>query len=1571
MHDFSRRLPGMIALLTILISVSAAVLPSVCSAVTFNNISGSRMAAPTAPVTAISVAATSPAATALAGTDGGGIYAMNVGGSSWTQATAGMTNRRVQSVAVHPADPTVIYAGTRAGLFRSQNSGQSWSAINSGLANRDVRALAITPTSSVLGSTVVFAGTAAGVYKSTDGGVSWTAFNGAGLTSTDIYSLLISGTVLYAGTGDGVFSSPYAASSWSAATGFPASSVITAMVKATAGTFFAGTSTGGAYTSSDGSTWTPDSGGLANLLIHSLSVDSSGNNVYAGTEGGVFRKTYATQWPVNWSSSGSGITTPNIIRSLATGSSNRVYAGTDLGVFTSTNGGSSWSQLNGGLVSGQTVAINPSNPTLLSGGLAGGGGYSSSNRGVSWSASVSGLTNSFVTALAFDPATAGLVYAATGAGIFRSADSGQTWTDITGNISNTDVRALAIPVSGSPPLHAGTSAGVFTWDGVNWITHTGGLPGNPAYPDVTCLAFSGATLFAGTNGSGIYRSVGGAAWTQLLTGLGSSRISAMAVDASAGFIYAGTDAGVHKSTLASNGDTWTRIANNTSDNIRSLAVNQTVPPGPATPISVLVAGTSAGAFATTDAGATWSAIPNKSSDAILNGLALDDQWPQSLHAATGRGLASTQLIPALTVTPATGYAISPAHINSIKNQQLAMANAGLLDLTISNHSISNYNLANLSAPPSVSIGGTSPCASLPTVGTPVVLRANQSCTLVLTFTPTVSGSNSADVTFTSNDTAVPNRTVTLNWLADDPLPTSQITSPVNGESIRTPKQVVGIASDIGSGLQDVKISVDGGTNWLPTTQTVPGSWASWQYNWSPLADGTYFIESKAFDFNVSPASNEQSPLTLLTVYVDNTLPTATVSSPADNASVKGLSATISGTAADPVTAASGSGIQKVEVSTDGGTTWLDATGTTSWTFAWTLPSDGIYDIIARATDKAGNLAVSTNTSHVRVDNTVPTGVAITAPLAGATLPVGTTYTITGTASDAGSGIALVEVSTDNGGTWQSTTYTSPADTWSYSWNLPVNGTYQILARATDRAGNITTTPPQTTVINNPLPTASILSPLPGAQTHGATVAMTLSARVTVPNLTLTAVEVSLGGGAWQQANCTLTTAPGATPADYSCSCSPALPQNYYNAAYSITAHAIDAIGNVQSPTSDITVVLDNKLPTTTISVPVSGAYLQRTAQTVTGTATDYELLSPPQGLGVQLVELSFDNGVSWAPATGTNSWSGVWTPPADGSYTIQARATDMLGNQQNPLTTATVTIDSVAPVAVFTATPHNPSNSLTPSFSFTSDEATNFTCTLKNTATNAVISSGYCGCTPTASSYAASCTQALTIAGAGSYSLTVLPVDRAGNTGSAIVYPWLIDITPVVLASKSPAAGARLVSTSTTITAIFNKDIDPVSITTASGANTFQLDNGIAGTVTYDPVTFTATFTPNPRAGKSPLDYGTTYTATLTAGIADTAGNQLQGAPISWSFTTDPDGDINGDGVVSILDALLALYMSVGRMTSSDVALMRPIGSQTKAAVISHGDVGPLQSGRPNPDGLIDIRDALVILGRSIGLYSW
>ena len=61
---------------------------------------------------------------------------------------------------------------------------------------------------------------------------------------------------------------------------------------------------------------------------------------------------------------------------------------------------------------------------------------------------------------------------------------------------------------------------------------------------------------------------------------------------------------------------------------------------------------------------------------------------------------------------------------------------------------------------------------------------------------------------------------------------------------------------------------------------------------------------------------------------------------------------------------------------------------------------------------------------------------------------------------------------------------------------------------------------------------------------------------------------------------------------------------------------------------------------------------------LTGTATDDDGNALTADGQVALVEVSFDNGVTWRPATGYSSWSYEWTPTAVGDVTVSVRAID-------------------------------------------------------------------------------------------------------------------------------------------------------------------------------------------------------------------------------------------------------------------------------------------------------------------------
>ena len=104
------------------------------------------------------------------------------------------------------------------------------------------------------------------------------------------------------------------------------------------------------------------------------------------------------------------------------------------------------------------------------------------------------------------------------------------------------------------------------------------------------------------------------------------------------------------------------------------------------------------------------------------------------------------------------------------------------------------------------------------------------------------------------------------------------------------------------------------------------------------------------DMSALPATL-QPGLTSPTESSDAGPPSSTITSPSTGATLAvGQAVTVAGTASDTAGMVGG-----VEVSTDGGTTWLPAQGRDTWTYNWTPSSAGSVTLKTRAVDDSGNL----------------------------------------------------------------------------------------------------------------------------------------------------------------------------------------------------------------------------------------------------------------------------------------------------------------------------------------------------------------------------------------------------------------------------------------------------------------------------------------------------------------------------------------------------------------------------------------------------------------------------------------
>jgi photosystem II stability/assembly factor-like uncharacterized protein len=232
---------------------------------------------------------------------------VSAGTNVWT--SNGPEGGWIQALAIDPATPATLYAGTFGGVFKSTNGGGAWGAVNTGLTSTYVYALAIDPAT----PSTLYSGTPGGVFKSANGGGNWGAVN-TGLTSPSVIAVAIdpaTPSTVYAGTeGGGVFKSTNGGGNWSAVnTGLPGGTVSAlAIDPASPLTLYAGTRAGVFKSTDGGGAWGAVNTGLTSTSVRALAIDpGTPSTLYAGTGGGgVFAIQQVPALAVNYSSGAPG-----------------------------------------------------------------------------------------------------------------------------------------------------------------------------------------------------------------------------------------------------------------------------------------------------------------------------------------------------------------------------------------------------------------------------------------------------------------------------------------------------------------------------------------------------------------------------------------------------------------------------------------------------------------------------------------------------------------------------------------------------------------------------------------------------------------------------------------------------------------------------------------------------------------------------------------------------------------------------------------------------------------------------------------------------------------------------------------------------------------------------------------------------------------------------------------------------------------------------------------------------------------------------------------------------------------
>jgi hypothetical protein len=398
--------------------------------------------------------------------------------------------------------------------------------------------------------------------------------------------------------------------------------------------------------------------------------------------------------------------------------------------------------------------------------------------------------------------------------------------------------------------------------------------------------------------------------------------------------------------------------------------------------------------------------------------------------------------------------------------------------------------------------------------------------------------------------------------------------------------------------------------------------------------------------------------------------------------------------------------------------------------------DGLYTLVVTASDSVGNSSATT-VSWTR-DTAAPPAPSVSPP--GSPTKVKQPSV---SVSDAEAGVTLTCVLTGPlGESVFSGVCPGSFDTRPYG-----DGVYTLVVTATDAAGNASSTTVSWTrdTVAPPAPSVSA----PPVLTNSRTVTLAISDAE--PGVTLTCVLTGPLGGTVLSGAC-----PGSGVFDTT---------GHAEGLYTLVVTATDAAGNSSSTTVSWT--RDTVAPPAP-SVSAPPALTKSTS--VTLTISDAEpgvtltcVLTGPLG------ETVFSGA---CPGSGVFSTAGH----TDGTYSLLVTATDPAGNSST--TTVTWNRDTAAPPAPTVTPPASPAQGRSPSFTVSDTESpVTWSCSVSGPSAVAV---AVCGPTTT-----------LDLTGAldGTYTVTVIAIDPAGNPSAPTQASYVLDTTapPAPSVSAPPA----------------------------------------------------------------------------------------------------------------------------------------------------------------------------------------
>nr|WP_240485820.1 BapA/Bap/LapF family large adhesin [Alteromonas marina] len=603
--------------------------------------------------------------------------------------------------------------------------------------------------------------------------------------------------------------------------------------------------------------------------------------------------------------------------------------------------------------------------------------------------------------------------------------------------------------------------------------------------------------------------------------------------------------------------------------------------------------------------------------------------------------------------------------------------------------------------------------------------------------------------------------------------------------------------------------------------------------------------------------------------------------------------------------APGSTVTLTVTDSAGNTQTFDAIVDANGDFSADLPNaipDGSYTVTASASDDAGN---TTTTSDIGTLDTSAPALTLDAQVTVSD----TTPTISGT-TDLPAGSTVTLFVTDSAGNTQ--TFTALVDaSGNFSADVPAplaEGDYSVTATATDSNGNSASVTDNNGIVDTVPPVISL-----DALGSNNDTTPTISGTTDLAAGESVTLSITDNAGNTQTVTATVD-ANGNFTVD--------VPAALAEGDYTVTATATDDAGN--SASANATGTIDTTAPTLTLDAQGLG---NDTTPTISG-STDLT-----EGSVVSLVITDSTGNIQTVTATvdaAGNFTVDVPSALAEGSYSVEATATDEAGNSTSVLDNSGV-IDITPPELNLDGL--TPENNATPTISGTTNLPAGaiVTLTVVDSAGN---TQTFAATVQTDGSFAANVPSPLA---EGDYTVTATAQDAAGNQGSDSETGGSVDTTapvitldplgtgndntPTISGSTDLAAGSTVTITVTdsigtvqTFTATvdgngdFSADVPnpmadgnfDVTATTTDAAGNTATDtvsgdiNSAAPTLSLDPLGSGNDTTPT-ISGNTDVAPGSTVTLTVT----DSAGNTQTFSAIvqgDGSFTADvpaslPEGD--------------------------------------------------------------------------------